>query len=76
MSRQCLKERDQAGLNITLDMVDSAIQFTCHRDGDRVACKYFSSLLIISSSLLVTSVPVRAGGGVSHLSLHRDPGLC
>ena len=37
VSRQCLKERDQAGLNITLDMVDSAIQFTCHRDGDRVA---------------------------------------
>ena len=37
VSRQCLKEKDQAGLNITLDMVDSAIQFTCHRDGDRVA---------------------------------------
>ena len=39
VSRQCLKERDQAGLNVTLDMVDSAIEFTCHRDGDRVACK-------------------------------------
>ena len=41
VSRQCLKERDQGGLNVTLDMVDSAIEFTCHRDGDRVACKYF-----------------------------------
>lgn len=37
VSRQCLKERDQGGLNVTLDMVDSAIEFTCHRDGDRVA---------------------------------------
>jgi len=37
VSRHCLKEREQAGLNVTLDMVDSAIQFICHRDGDRVA---------------------------------------
>ena len=40
VSRHCLKEREQAGLNVTLDMVDSAIQFICHRDGDRVACEY------------------------------------
>ena len=42
VSRQCLKGRDQPGLNVSLDMVDSAIEFTCHRDGDRVACKYQS----------------------------------
>ena len=48
-SRQCLKERDQAGLNITLDMVDSAIEYTCHRDGDRVARKYLQNCQIIFS---------------------------
>ena len=42
VSRQCLKGRDQAGLNVSLAMVDSAIEFTCHREGDRVACKYQS----------------------------------
>lgn len=37
VSRNCLEERDQAGLNVTLQMVDSAIEFSCHRDGDRMA---------------------------------------
>ena len=36
-SAPCLAEEERPGLNVTLDMVDSAIQFTCHRDGDRVA---------------------------------------
>jgi len=37
VSEQCLTERDRPGLNISLAMVDSAIEFTCHNQGDRIA---------------------------------------
>jgi len=37
ISHQCLHEDDRAGLNITLRMVDAAINFTCHNSGDRIA---------------------------------------
>jgi len=37
VSQYCLKERDRPGLNVTLQMVDSAIDFTCHNAGDRIA---------------------------------------
>lgn len=37
VSALCLPEEDRPGLNITLAMVDSAIEFTCHNDGDRIA---------------------------------------
>ena len=37
VSSQCLEEDDRPGLNVTLAMVDSAINFTCHSDGDRIA---------------------------------------
>jgi len=37
ISHQCLYEEDRAGLNITLQMVDAAINFTCHQSGDRIA---------------------------------------
>jgi len=37
ISHQCLHEEDRAGLNITLQMVDAAINFTCHQSGDRIA---------------------------------------
>ena len=37
VSQQCLREEDRPGLNVTLQMVDSAIAFTCHNSGDRIA---------------------------------------
>jgi hypothetical protein len=37
VSQQCLSEEDRPGLNVTLQMVDSAIEFTCHNAGDRIA---------------------------------------
>jgi len=37
VSALCLPEESRAGLNVTLSMVDSAIQYACHRDGDRIA---------------------------------------
>jgi len=37
VSQQCLKEEDRPGLNVTLHMVDSAIEFACHNAGDRIA---------------------------------------
>jgi len=39
VSRNCLEERDQGGLNISQQMVEKAVEFICHRDGDRVECK-------------------------------------
>ena len=39
VSALCLPEEDRPGLNVTLAMVDSAIEFTCHNDGDRIACE-------------------------------------
>ena len=37
VSQRCLREEDRPGLNVTLQMVDSAIAFTCHNSGDRIA---------------------------------------
>lgn len=37
VSQYCLKEENRPGLNITLQMVDSAIEYTCHNAGDRIA---------------------------------------
>ncbi|XP_023337441.1 27 kDa hemolymph protein isoform X2 [Eurytemora carolleeae] len=37
ISHQCLHQEDRVGLNITLKMVDAAINFTCHNSGDRIA---------------------------------------
>jgi len=37
VSQRCLREEDRPGLNVTLHMVDSAIDYTCHNSGDRVA---------------------------------------
>lgn len=36
-SRRCLKAEDQPSLDVTLSMIDSAIQFMCHNSGDRIA---------------------------------------
>lgn len=36
VSRECLQEKNRPGLNITLQMVDAAIDFTCHNSGDRI----------------------------------------
>ena len=38
-SRQCLKTEDQPSLDITLNMIDAAIDFMCHNSGDRIARK-------------------------------------
>ena len=37
VSQRCLRKEDRPGLNVTLQMVDSAIAFTCHNSGDRIA---------------------------------------
>jgi len=36
-SRRCLKTEDKPSLDITLRMIDSAIDFMCQNDGDRIA---------------------------------------
>ena len=38
-SRRCLPSNDKIGLNITVNMIDAAIDFLCHRGGDRLARK-------------------------------------
>lgn len=37
ISHRCLHAEDSSGLNVTLEMVDAAINFTCHNSGDRIA---------------------------------------
>lgn len=37
VSRLCLRPEERPGLNVTLGMVDSAIEFVCHNSGDRIA---------------------------------------
>jgi len=37
VSSLCLPQQKRSGLNVTLAMVDSAIEYACHRDGDRIA---------------------------------------
>lgn len=37
ISHRCLHAEDRSGLNVTLEMVDAAINFTCHNSGDRIA---------------------------------------
>lgn len=37
VSRLCLRPQERPGLNVTLGMVDSAIEFVCHNSGDRIA---------------------------------------
>ena len=39
-SRRCLKTEDKPSLDITLRMIDSAIDFMCQNDGDRIARKF------------------------------------
>jgi len=36
-SRRCLPSNDKIGLNITVNMLDAAIDFLCHRGGDRLS---------------------------------------
>ena len=38
-SRLCLPEDNRDGLNVTMRMIDAAIDFVCHNSGDRLACK-------------------------------------
>lgn len=37
VSRNCLRTKDQPSLDITLEMIDAAIDFMCHNRGDRIA---------------------------------------
>jgi len=37
VSRLCLRPQERPGLNVSLNMVDSAIRFVCHNSGDRIA---------------------------------------
>ena len=38
-SRHCLRSKDREGINVTMKMIDSAIDFVCHNSGDRMARK-------------------------------------
>ena len=40
-SRRCLKTEDKPSLDITLRMIDSAIDFMCQNDGDGIALEFF-----------------------------------
>ena len=40
VSRRCLRSKDKPSLDITLHMIDAAIDFMCHNRGDRIACKH------------------------------------
>ncbi len=44
-SRRCLKTEDQPSLDITLNMINAAIDFMCHNSGDRIASTYFRQKL-------------------------------
>ena len=37
--RQCMTEDQLVGVNVTRRAINAAIDFTCHDDGDRIACK-------------------------------------
>lgn len=37
VSRRCLRSKDKPSLDITLHMIDAAIDFMCHNRGDRIA---------------------------------------
>ena len=45
-SAPCLAEEERPGLNVTLDMVDSGLQFACHGDGDRIAREFSFSYIL------------------------------
>lgn len=49
VSRRCLGSKDKTGLNITLNMIDAAIDFVCHNSGDRLACKCHFYLALTGS---------------------------
>ena len=36
-SRHCLRSKDKEGINVTMKMIDAAINFVCHNSGDRMA---------------------------------------
>ena len=37
VSGHCLRSKDRESLNVTMKMIDSAIDFVCHNSGDRMA---------------------------------------
>ena len=39
-SSRCVKAKDRSGINVTMNMIDSAVEFMCHNSGDRMACKF------------------------------------
>ena len=36
-SRHCLESKDKQGINVTMKMIDAAIDFVCYNSGDRIA---------------------------------------
>jgi len=36
-SRHCLQSKDKQGINVTMKMIDAAIDFVCYNSGDRIA---------------------------------------
>ena len=71
-SRRCLPSNDKIGLNITVNMLDAAIDFLCHRGGDRLARKFRlerKNISKIQSNLLSVFM---AFDGMSCLQSHRE----
>jgi hypothetical protein len=52
VSRLCLRPQERPGLNVSLNMVDSAIRFVCHNSGDRIARKVYTGCPTVKSILL------------------------
>lgn len=42
---RCTSDQEKQDLNVTRKAIDAGIDFVCHNDGDRIACKYVLSLL-------------------------------
>ena len=36
-----MNDRERRDLNITRQAIDAGLDFVCHKDGDRIACKNF-----------------------------------
>lgn len=37
---RCTNDQEKQDLNVTRKVIDAGIDFVCHNDGDRIACKY------------------------------------
>lgn len=37
---RCTNDQEKQNVNVTRKVIDAGIDFICHNDGDRIACKY------------------------------------